>query len=66
MKRSLTRSGIAALAAAGGLALALPASAKTDPKKDEARLRWAHTYAAAAEEAKERNCVIFATMHIDH
>lgn len=61
------------IAAASGLALAaivisLPAAAKSaaGKGKEEARLRWAHSYPAAVEEAKERGCVVFATFHIDH
>ena len=49
---------------------ALPASAKTDPKagpkKEPAHPRWAHTYAAALEEAKDRGCVTFVTLHAEH
>ena len=63
-----------ALAALGGAALAflaaLPASAKTDPKagpkKEPSHPRWAHSYAAALEEAKERGCVTFVTLHQEH
>ena len=62
MKRSLAAAGVALLAAAA----ALPASAKTDAKKVAPHLDWAHTYAQALEEARERGCVIFATFHIDH
>jgi hypothetical protein len=47
------------------LAAALPASAK-DEKKKTTPLRYAHAYATALEEAKDRGCVIFANFHIDH
>ena len=55
--------------AASALAIlaALPAAAKTDPKKkDGPAVRWSHTYAAALEEAKLRGCVVFATFHAEH
>lgn len=56
----LGASALAALAA-------LPAAAKTDAKKkDGPTLRWAHTYAAAIDEAKLRGCVVFATFHAEH
>ena len=46
---------------------ALPAAAKSDPKKkDGPVVRWSHTYAAAMEEAKARGCVVFATFHAEH
>ena len=52
-----------------GLAVALlagTASAKTDPKpKKPPVLRVAHSYADAMAEAKDRNCVVFATFHAD-
>ena len=62
--------------AAGAIALgllsfaAIPAAAKDDPKaakdkKPAAPPRWAHSYAAAIAEAKERGCVVFATFHAD-
>jgi hypothetical protein len=44
---------------------ALPAAAKDAPKKTTP-LRYAHAYATALEEAKERGCVVFANFHIDH
>ena len=37
-----------------------------DKKKDKTPLRWAHTYAGALAEAKERNCVLFVTIHAEH
>ena len=48
-------------------AFAVPAAAKTDPKasKPAGHLRWAHSYAAAMAEAKDRGCVVFATFHED-
>ena len=53
---------IAAVLLAGGLALA-----KTDPpKKEAAQPRWAHSYAEALDEMKERNCVLLATFHAEH
>jgi hypothetical protein len=45
-------------------AAAMPASAKDDKKKTP--LRYAHAYASAMEEAKDRGCVVFANFHIDH
>lgn len=57
-----------ALALAG--LCALPALAKTDAKdtkkKDGPVLRWAHTHKEAVDEAKERNCVLFVTIHAEH
>ena len=43
------------------------ASAKTDETKtvSSVHLRYAHSYAEALTEAKERGCVIFATFHSD-
>jgi hypothetical protein len=45
------------------------ADPKTDPKAKEAyagpRLRWAHSYAEALAEARDRGCVVFATFHGD-
>lgn len=42
---------------------------KADPKAKEAyagpRLRWAHSYADALAEARDRGCVVFATFHGD-
>ncbi len=49
-----------------------PADAKKPapdaPKKKEKGpwLRWAHSHKAAVEEAKERNCVLFVTIHAEH
>jgi hypothetical protein len=45
------------------LAAALPAAAKD--KKAPATLRYAHSYADAWAEAKDRNCIIFVTVHGD-
>ena len=46
---------------------ALPAIAGADKKKkDGPVLRLAHTYEAAVAEAKERNCVLFVSLHGDH
>ena len=53
---------------AGGLLLTLvgsPAAAKTEAPKAAQVLRCARTYAEALAEAKDRSCVIFATMHRD-
>jgi len=47
-------------------ALALPALAKTEAKKDVAHPRWAHSYAAALDEMKERGCVLLMTFHAEH
>jgi hypothetical protein len=69
MKKILALIGLSALA----VVAALPAVAKTETKtaapgakKEPAQPHWAHTYAAALEEAKERNCVLFATFHSEH
>jgi len=71
MKKFVAVFGLSALA----VLAALPALAKSETKagapaagskKEPAQPRWAHTYAAALEEAKERNCVIFATFHSEH
>lgn len=68
MKKFLAVAGLSALA----FLVALPALAKSEAKsaaggkKEPAQPRWAHTYAAAIEEARERNCVIFATFHSEH
>lgn len=48
---------------------ALPATAadpKDKKKKDGPVLRLAHNYAGAVAEAKERNCVLFASIHAEH
>jgi hypothetical protein len=55
---------VAALSVAA--AAAIPVAAKTDPKKEKPTMRWAHSYAEAVEEAKDRNCVIFVTIHAEH
>ena len=50
------------------VAFAGSASAKTDDKAkaaDSPHPRYAHSYAEALAEAKERGCVIFATLHED-
>lgn len=51
----------------GAFAFSVPAAAKPDPKdkKPVGTLRWAHSYAAAMAEAKDRGCVVFATFHAD-
>ena len=45
------------------------ADPKADPKAVAAyagpRLRWAHSYADALAEARDRGCVVFATFHED-
>jgi hypothetical protein len=53
--------------AVGGLC-ALPALAKdaAAKKKDGPVLRWAHSHQQAVEEARERNCVLFVTIHAEH
>lgn len=59
---------LAALATVLGVfAFSVPAAAKPDLKKKEpvGTLRWAHSYAAAMAEAKDRGCVVFATFHAD-
>ena len=49
------------------VALASSAAAKTDAKDSNAgpHVRYAHSYAEAMAEAKERGCVVFATFHED-
>lgn len=44
----------------------VPASADSKDKKKGSILRWAHTYEQAAAESKERNCVIYVTIHAEH
>ncbi len=73
MRRRLTwLSALAVLAALFALP-ALPVTAKDDPKaKDKDKiaptgphLTWAHSFADAMAEARERGCVVFATFHED-
>ena len=67
MGTRISRAGAVVLALAAA-AFAVPAAAKTDPKaaaKPAGHLRWAHSYAAALAEAKDRGCVLFATFHED-
>ncbi|MCC7139397.1 MAG: hypothetical protein IT460_13320 [Planctomycetes bacterium] len=45
---------------------AIAADSKDKKKKDGPILRWAKTYESAVAEAKERNCVIFVTIHAEH
>jgi hypothetical protein len=52
------------LLAAVAAAVAVPAAAK-EKKKGAATLRYARSYAEAIAEAKDRNCVVFATFHSD-
>ena len=53
--------------AAAAIALALPWAGSVAAKEKEApALRWAHTWAEAVEQARDRNAVIFATFHKDH
>jgi hypothetical protein len=62
MKKTLALLCTAALAV-----VAVPAIAKTD-KADKAKSqpRWAHSYASAIEESRERGCFLLATFHIEH
>ena len=62
--RALTSVAFGAALLAG--ALTLPAFGKTDPKKESVQPRWAHSYAAAIDEMKERGCVVLATFHAEH
>ena len=69
--------GVAALFALASGAASAKDAPKADPKSDpkadakakEAyagpRLRWAHSYADALAEARDRGCVVFATFHGD-
>lgn len=45
---------------------AVAADSKDKKKKDGPVLRWAKAYESAVAEAKERNCVIFVTIHAEH
>lgn len=58
-----------ALLAVGALlafaALPAVAAGEKDKKKGPV-LRWARTYEAAVAEAKERNCLIYVTIHAEH
>ena len=52
--------------AAGPVSAKDSTPSKADPKADAAPvLRWAHSYADALAEARERGCVVFATFHGD-
>ena len=62
MRKTLAWLGAAVVVGFAGL----PASAKTEVKKNKDAVHWAHSYAAALEEAQDRGTVIFATFHIDH
>ena len=60
---------LALLCAAALVAIAVPAAAKTEKaaaKKEPTQPRWAHSYAAAIEESRERGCILLATFHIEH
>ena len=49
------------------LAAVLPWIATVEAKEKEASaIRWAHSWKAAVEEARDRNAVIFATFHKDN
>ena len=55
-----------AFGAAGALAALAVVPANAADSKDKKKgpiLRWAHTYEQAAAESKERNCVIYVTIH---
>jgi hypothetical protein len=55
------------LALAGVALAALPVTAADAKKKKEGPvLRLAHSYEAAVAEAKERNCVLFVSIHAEH
>jgi hypothetical protein len=52
---------------AGAAIAALPATAAdSKKKKDGPVLRLAHSYEAAVAEARERNCVLFVSIHAEH
>ena len=54
-------------AVAAALAVALPWAGSAQAKdKEGPALRWAHTWAEAVAQAKDRNAIIFATFHKDH
>ena len=62
MKKTLVLLCTAALAV-----IAVPAIAKTDKaEKTKSQPRWAHSYASAIEESRERGCYLLATFHIEH
>jgi hypothetical protein len=56
----------AAVALAALVAVPALADSKDSNKKKGPILRWAHTYDQAVAEAKERNCVIYVTIHAEH
>ena len=61
--RAAVAAGLLSVAAFAG-----PAAAKTEEKPksaDAAHIRYAHSYAEAMAEARERGCVVFATIHED-
>ena len=54
-------------AVAAALAFALPFAGSAVAKdKEGPTLRYAHTYAEAVTEARDRNALIFATFHKDN
>jgi hypothetical protein len=55
-----------AAVALAALAVVPANAADSKDKKKGPLLRWAHTYEQAAAEAKERNCVIYVTIHAEH
>ncbi|MBL9086811.1 MAG: hypothetical protein JNM10_06680 [Planctomycetia bacterium] len=55
-----------AAVALAALAVVPANAADSKDKKKGPILRWAHTYEQAAAEAKERNCVIYVTIHAEH
>jgi hypothetical protein len=54
--------------AAAVVALALPwaGSSQAAKEKEPAALRWAHSWADAVGQARDRNAIIFATFHKDN
>ncbi|MFO0932782.1 MAG: hypothetical protein U1E39_08725 [Planctomycetota bacterium] len=55
-----------AAVALAALAVVPANAADSKDKKKGPILRWAHTYEQAAAESKERNCVIYVTIHAEH
>ena len=54
--------------AVGAALLAVPfaVSARAAKEKEATPLRWAHSWAEAVGQARDRNAVIFATFHKDN
>jgi len=63
----MRRTSLLGFALAGAALAALPVfAAGTEKKKEGPVLRLAHSTASAVAEAKERNCVLFVSIHAEH